>query len=209
VIVLLLALLGVNSFVAKYRQTRKHIALIFLLFFICLTIGCIGFGSYLVYDYYYKMNHRALEYSVTLNSLSGGYELVYIPLSANANLQNSVQIKSGSGTVAVIDTDYGAALLVHFKGNITISGKVDTTHPLNNYSLTLVNQTRLNEWLWWNDIEYWIFYLPSNSSAYNCSFEFSLAYSSEYRWVFETCNGSLTTGWQTYWGRWGGLQAAC
>lgn len=208
-IFLLLSLLGLNFFSRHYFKKRERPALIFTLFFICLLIGTIGLDVYWVSDYYYKLNHKSLMYSLQLTSSSAGYDLVYLPISSDDYLQNTVRVDTGSGTIAIIDTNYGEALLVYFKGAISISGKIDTMAPLNNYTLTLVNQTQYNETEFWLDIGYWVFYLPSNISAYECSFRFSLLYQSEHMGLGEACNGSLTPGWTTYCGRSMGYITLC
>jgi len=208
-IFIFLILLGLNHNYQHLFKKRKPRALIFIILFICLLIGSFGLELYFLSDYYYKLNHKSLEYSLELNSTSAGYELVYLPISSDAYSQNTVRVETGAGTITIIDTDYGKALLVYFKGFISISGRLDTTLPLTNYTLTLVNQTRMNESPLWDDIEYWIFYLPSNASVFSCSFEFSLSYRSEFLGTFEQCNGSLAPGWNTYWGHYGGVMAQC
>lgn len=191
-IIILIFSIIFTLFLIRYLQKRQKRSLIVAIISCSIIIGAICSEIYLYQDYQYQLHYDILEYSLELESKSGKYEEVYAPISENSDLQNSVKIKSGSGTVSVINSEHSMALKINFSGKIEIYGKIDTTSGIGKHDLTMVNQTEKN-------IEYWIFYKPSNSSYYNCSFELKLYHESLDWWETHHYTGYLNEGWSTYW----------
>lgn len=141
------------------------------------------------------------EYSVKIQSISGNYEVVYLPITEDTSIINSLEITSGKGRINIIESDYGPCLEINFTKDIEIHGSMRVPEDINNFNLTMENQTIQDQNLsrYWREwIEYWIFYKHDGSSNYNCSIGFEAIYfhkSGRNHYNFE---GYLISGWNLY-----------
>lgn len=161
---------------------------------LAVVVAGIGIEVYLAADFYYMTNHRTLEYSLVLDSSSVGFDQVYVPISENPYLQNSLRVKSGTGTFSIVDTEKGQALLVNFSGRIEIAGKVDTLLRIGDYDLTMVNSTDRD----WERVDVWMQYTPHNPSDFNCSVDLRMEYDSLWEHEWYSSEIYLVEGWETY-----------
>lgn len=180
---------------SRYRQSGERRWFRWSVVALAVVIAGIGIEVYLATDFYYVINHRTLEYSLVLDSSSVGFDQVYVPISQNPYLQDSLRVKSGTGTFSIVDTEKGQALLVNFSGRIEIAGKVDTLLLIGEYDLTMVNSTDSH----WERVEVWMQYTPHNPSDFNCSFDLRMEYDSFSSHVSYDSEGYLTEGRETYW----------
>lgn len=180
----------------QYLKEKKGDHLIVAAVAFSLMVVAVGFQVLFVACYPSPIEYYAFEYSLVLESASDEFEEVYVPIGENATLQNALRIDSGSGSISIIDTQYGRALKVNFTGRIDISGKIETYRAIGETDLTMVNRMDVRD-----RVEYWMYYKPYNSSDYNCSFRFSLQYEAEAEclWMTYESEGFLEEGWNTYW----------
>jgi hypothetical protein len=136
-----------------------------------------------------------MEYSLVLDSSSIEFDQVYVPISKNKHLQDSLRIKSGTGTFSIVDTVKGPSLWVNFSGRIEIEGKVDTLDPIRDYDLTMVDLTNWDG----EEIELWILYIPHNPSDFNCSVDLRMEYDSLWEHGWYNSEAYLVEGWEIYW----------
>lgn len=162
---------------------------------LAIVAAGIGFEVYLATDFYYMTNHKTMEYSLVLDSSSVGFDEVYVPISKSQHLQDSLRIKSGTGTFSIVDTVKGSALWVNFSGRIQIEGKVDTLDPIDDYDLTMVDLTNWNG----EEVELWMQFIPQNPSNYNCSVDLRMEYDSLWEHGSYCSEVYLVEGWETYW----------
>lgn len=192
---ILLSLIIFTIFIiVKYKNTKSKGLIFTGIVSILMIFGAIGFEVYLYQDYQYQLNYDILEYSLILDSNSEKNHIAYFPISENANLQNSIEIKEGTGQISIIESNHGKALMINFSDNILINGKIDTTNGISNYDLTMVNKTEE-----YHSVEYWVYYEPFNKTDYNCSFELKLDHESLDWGEFYYCEGFLKEGWNIYW----------
>jgi hypothetical protein len=185
---------------AKYKKNKNKKNLMFVNITIIALIIALLFESYLFYIIEDKY-HLKFEYSVNIHSISENYEVVYLPITEGANIKNYLEITSGKGKVNIIESDYGPCLEINFTKNIEIHGLMRVPGDINNFNLTMENQTIQDQNLskyWWEWIEYWIFYKHGSSTNYNCSIGFEAIYYNKggrEHYIFE---GYLIRGWNLY-----------
>jgi len=208
--IMCIELIGLVSCIRNYKRGRRNrliaaiaILSVLLMFGLCIEI-------YLYVDNQYKTKYQSLDYSISLTSLSAKSELVYLPISQNSNLQNRLYIESGTGTMEIISTSYGTALKINFTNDIEVRGEIGSFSDFASYSLTMVNQTRRNETLWWlYDLELWIYYESADLVPHNCTFEVRLLHAFPRGAELWYCEGLMLEGWNTYWGHTYGFMALC
>jgi hypothetical protein len=177
----------------KHNDERKW--LVGSIVALSIAVAGIGFEVFLVADYYDMTNHKTLKYSLVLDSASDEFEQVYVPISQSSDLQNTLRIKSGTGTFSIVNAQQGLALWVNFSRHIEITGRVETLGDIGERALTMLNFT--DEY--WERVEHWMGYDPHDSSDYNCSFRLWMHFNSI--WESETYEsaGYLNEGWETHW----------
>ena len=186
----------------KSKEGKRKIYFLFILISVIILLLAIIFESLNYQEYQEELNqyeldmkyryYESLDYRLKLNSMSEESEVVYIPISADKNLQNSIFILSGSGEIDIIETDHGEALKINFSGNIEIYGSI-YEEDIGNYSLTMINNTEILD-----NIEIWIFYKPNNPDNYHCSFELNLFFDFSCGQDNIFSIGYLKEGWHTY-----------
>jgi hypothetical protein len=190
----------VTKFYIKYKKNENKKNLIFVSIAIIALIIALIFESYLfivIEDKY----HLKFEYSVRIHSISVNYEVVYLPITEDINIIKSLEIISGKGQIDIIESEYGPCLEINFTKDIEIHGISRIPEDINNFNLTMENQTVQNQNLskyyreW---IEYWIFYKHDGSSDYNCSIEFETIYSHKSGREHYIYQGYLISGWNPY-----------
>jgi hypothetical protein len=184
------------SFLIIYIKKKKRKYFLLTIISIVILVCGILLEIYIYQDYQYQLNYDILEYSVELNSLSEESEIVYIPVSENPKIQESIKINYGDCKKRIIEIERGKALELNFTGKTRLYGKIEITEGIGNHDFTMEvqSQTRLRR-----RIEYWIFYNPSDQTNYNCSLKLKLEH--EALDYFEThyIEGYLEAGWNTYW----------
>jgi hypothetical protein len=208
IILIPVAILGI-IFGLKYRKNKTPKNLLIFIVFFAICFGGFTYMLYSSWNYYYQSNYELLEYSLECHSFSDNAEGICLPISENQFLQQSLRITSGSGTFEIVETIYGTALLINFTGTIQITGTLNTLYDLNNYSLTLLNESHYNESIFGYNVNYWMFFQPTDPFDYNCSFKLVLSHETYNSWYRERCEGSLDLGWKTYPGTYVEFWAFC
>jgi hypothetical protein len=192
-LLLLILFILLAIFIVKFIKSKqkKYIALsaIFGVFIIVSSIA-----EVIIYqDYQYQIRYDRLEYHATLNSSSGEYETVVVPISENSELMNRVTVHSGNGQISTVETEYGRGLIVNFTTQITIFGGLETTRGIGEHDLTMVNNS-----LDWRIDNCWVQYTPTNITNYNCSLELELNHEALDWLEVISYDGFLDAGWNVY-----------
>ncbi len=180
---------------SRYKRSSERKWLTASIIALSMVIAGIGFEAYLAYDYHYATRHKALEYSLMLYSSSTGFDQVYVPVSESPDLQESLKVKSGTGTFTLVNTQHGFAMLVNFSGHIEIIGKVDTFDVIGEHALTMLQTTNGDR----DGVEFWMQYLPHDSSSFSCSYSLWMEYDAPSVDEVYNSDGMLYQGWNVYW----------
>lgn len=170
------------------NQRRK---LSFLL--VVILVLAMIFETLIIGGLFYAFGHTEVEYTVELNSSSSTYELVYFPLVENNKFFQSLRIISGNGNLSLVDSEYGNALMINFTGAVKVSSKFSTIMLSGGPELSMRREINI-----YGDPVYWIYYKPSNSTNYNCTYQLSLEYNGFGSETIISSRGYLNSGWNTY-----------
>jgi len=180
----------------KEGKRPRYLGIYFLV--IVLVIGMVA-EAYMFKKYDDYRSKQSLSYGVYLSSNSSKIESVIVPICENSRLLDNIYIEPENFTYFIIETSHGKGLRVYFIGNVSIQGEFEIKGNVGNHELTMRNGTDEKEGRG-NIVfrEYWIHYLPSDTSDYNCSISVGLMYwERSYNEVIYY-EGGLIAGWSTY-----------
>lgn len=80
-------------------------------------------------------------YTATVECI-GGTGVVYIPVSLNTELQKRIRVESGDGSVEVVETEHGTALMMTFRGSLSVEGRMVKDHPVGDWGPTMLDAIR-------------------------------------------------------------------
>ncbi len=131
------------------------------------------------------LDYRAV---ITTNSTSEG--VVWIPVSANTQMQDALRVTKGQGTIDLVQTEHGLALRIEYEGNLTVRGSLEAYEYFENWELTLKSE----EW----DERIWAGHEPGIEAPGEVAIEVEVWRDSLYSGVGEDLDTSLVDGWEYY-----------
>ena len=138
VLVLLMFLLKARGRWMKDGSEKAKRVAIALLVTIILIIA-----STVVLSIYIDQNRVRYDYTATVASDQSG--VVYVPAPVILELQDQLRVRSGDGSISFVDTEHGRALRIEFSGNVTVHGRIVRSDHVDDWGLTMLNDTRGRE----------------------------------------------------------------
>jgi small nuclear ribonucleoprotein (snRNP)-like protein len=146
--------------------------------------------SYIAIEENRKEDLVTLDYRAVLTTNDTSAGVVWIPVSANTQMQDALLVTKGQGTLDLVQTEHGLALRIEYEGNLTVRGSLEAYEYFENWELTLKSE----EW----DERIWAGHEPGIEAPGEVAIEVEVWRDSLYSGVGEDLDTSLVDGWEYY-----------
>jgi len=153
VVVFLLALLSLLLLpkIGELRQGRRGrqraIAAVIVVLMVTLSVYM---GAIFV-EYRGWADRRELDYALNLTAPDNSSGVLWLPVSRNRDMQEAIAVVGGNGSVAMEATVHGTALVLRYRGNVSVEGVLVTWEGFEDWKLTMLN----NDY-WTVRLAYWV-----------------------------------------------------
>ena len=146
--------------------------------------------SYIAIEEDRKENLVTLDYRAVLTTNGTSEGVVWVPVSANTEMQDALRVTKGQGTIDLVETEHGRALRIEYEGNLTVRGSLEAYEYFDNWKLTMKSE----EW----DDRIWAGHDPAPGDAGDVAIEVEVWRDSLYSGAGEDLDTSLVDGWEHY-----------
>ncbi len=166
---------------------------------VLMVAAMVFLGSYVAWlylDYQEWTDTKTLDLGLNVTAPEGAEGTVWVPITVNRDLRDAISVREGTADLTIVETKYGTALRVDFKGSVSIRGGLETRGEFDDFELTSVDTSHVpgTRWYWFGRAGD-----PNDTVEVDLSLEYHSVYRDE--WYYAT--HQLDPGWASLRVRWG------
>jgi hypothetical protein len=183
-------ILAILHYFYRYRADKVRSDRLMTVIATLALAGILISATYFVIEDRRKEELVTLDYRAVLTTKNTSEGVVWVPVSANSEIQDALRVTKGKGTIVLMETEHGLALRIEYEGDVTVRGSIESFEYFAVWQLTM----KRTDW----DDRTWAGFDPAPGEVGNVSIKIEVWRDSLYSRVGEGVNAYLVEGWDEY-----------